>query len=743
LLSVPFFAWLGFLAAVAWWPYPAGIGAPSAASTFIDDRNGIPLAAFVAGDGQWRIALREDQISPHLLNAIVAVEDSRFNAHHGVDWRSAAMAAWEDVRGMKIRRGASTLTMQVQRLRDPKPRTFFNKFEQAVRAAQIEKRLSKKQILVEYVNRAPFGGNLVGAGAASWRYFGRPCAQLSLGEAALLAGLPQSPNRLRPDRHPKQAVERRNHVLDRMLALSMIDQRQHDEASAEPLGASWRPLPQDRSATTPTADGAMPTLAWLAGGHRGAALQTTLDAPSLRQTAQAAAEHLAKLESSGVSAAAVVVLDTQTSQCLAAVSLSKSNDGVDLTRRPRSTGSTLKPFIYAAAFEAGIISPDSVLEDSPVAWAGYEPADYDHKFRGSITAAEALAESRNIPAMLVLAKVGVEPAVGVMEAAGLKTLARSPQRYGLSLAIGGAEATPMEIAQAYAMLGRGGAAREVEFCQNDGLNSASAAPVPSPLYSGERVGVRGHFGELRKSTQDPSPQPSPLSTGERELEGIRSQQSLSSALIPSACWQTLTALSGVDRTAAICPAAAKLSAAWKTGTSNGHRDAWCAAVTRRRTVIVWLGNAGGQASPALVGAEAAAPLALRLIATLDPGPADAWPIAPSHPDEKQADHRLAITSLALVSPTQGQQFVLDPDSPRDNQRVLLKASLHVSKPGSGGESRTLWWFVDNEPIGVGDSSSQLWWPPTPGSHEVRVIDAHGHAAVARVSVRGGEGRSEK
>ncbi|HWE06716.1 MAG TPA: transglycosylase domain-containing protein, partial [Rhizomicrobium sp.] len=640
LALIPIFICLTFLTAVAWWPYPAGVDAYPASSSFVEDRNAVPLAALVAHDGQWRLPLRDEQINPHLLDAIVAVEDSRFYAHAGVDWRSAAMAAWEDVRGLRIRRGASTLTMQVQRLRDPKPRTFFNKFEQAVRAAQVEKAAGKRQILVEYVNRAPFGGNLVGAGAASWRYFGRPCSQLSLGEAALLAGLPQSPNRLRPDRYPQRAMYRRNHVLDRMFALGMIDQKQHDEACREAVAATWRALPQDRDNPAPTAEGAMPTLAWLAARYAGATQHTTIDSGVQRQAAQAAGEHLARLESSGVTAAAVVVLDTQSAECLAAVSLSRGTENVDLTRRPRSTGSTLKPFIYASAFESGLFTPETMLQDSPTAWAGYEPADYDHKFRGTLSAAEALAESRNIPAMLVLAKVGVEPAVGLMEAAGLKTLARSPGRYGLSLAIGGAEASAMELAQAYAMLGRGGVGREVRFAISREPGMTLVSNVGRALPAIDSLG--GQCPPYVKSASVGSALADALRGAHAPQERVRQGGPYEALHAPrcltsSACWQTLTALSGADRTAAICPAAARLHVAWKTGTSNGHRDAWCAAVTRHRTVIVWLGNADGRASSALVGAEAAAPLALRLIASLESAPSEPWPTVIAKPEQKQPD----------------------------------------------------------------------------------------------------------
>jgi penicillin-binding protein 1C len=769
---------------VAWWTYPPGVDQPGPAATFLEDRDGVPLAALVAADGQWRVPLIHAQISPHLLDAIVAVEDSRFYAHRGVDWKSAAMAAWEDVRGMHVRRGASTITMQLQRLREPRRRSLFGKFEQAVRAEQIEKRAGKQEILDEYVNRAPFGGNLVGAGAASWRYFGRPCAQLSLGEAALLAGIPQSPNRLRPDRFGQAALARRNHVLDRMLATGMIDQRQHDEACGEPVVAAWHRLPQERE-NFASADGAMPALVRLATGHAGTTMRTTIDAAVQHQAELAAADQLRRLESSGVSAGAIVVLDTQTSQCLAAVSLGRDAEALDLTRRARSTGSALKPFIYAAAFEAGVCSPATVLEDSPAAWAGYMPADYDRQFRGSMTAAEALAQSRNIPAMLVLAKVGVEPATGVMDAAGLRTLARSPGRYGLSLAIGGAEASPMELAQAYAMLGRGGTAREVTMIlpqRSDSIERVaeieppghstissgtgatqqdSAVLTPSPRTPGEgrgegsrrfgsaerpRVGARN----VRQSRTYVMPLTLTLSrrTGRGDqTDGAPSVRTdnPTRCLTAAACWQTLGAISAAERTADVCPEAARFHVAWKTGTSSGHRDAWCAAVTRRHTVVVWMGNAGGQGSAALVGAEAAAPLALRLIASLgagDPDPSP-WPVIPEPAPARFPSHRVMDRAprpfpggtLTLVSPVSGQQFLVDPAVPPDRQRVLLKALVKNDHPGSGADSRTLWWFVDNQPVGTADPAAQLWWPPTPGAHEVRVVDAQGHAATAQIVVK--------
>lgn len=702
-----------FHAAVRFSPYPAGISDPPPASTLLLDRSGAPLVALAARDGNWHTPLTESQISPHLMQAIVAVEDARFYQHGGVDWKSASGAAWENLRYAAVRRGASTITMQLQHLRDPRPRTFWNKFEQSVRADQIERRSSKRRILVEYVNRAPFGGNLVGAGAASLRYFGHPCRDLSLGEAALLAGLPQSPARFRPDRFPRRAAKRRNHVLDRMLSRGFITQRERDEAVAEPVGAAWRDLPQDRGPGVPPADGAMPALQNLADQFSGRTVRTTLDAAVQRTADRIAEETLAQLRESGVSAAAVVVLDTPHSQCLALVSTTSGGAGVggasiDLTCAPRSTGSVLKPFIYAAAFDDGICAPTTIVDDSPAAWPGYMPSDYDRQFRGSLTAADALAESRNIPAMVLLSRVGVERAANIMDSAGLAGIGADPQRYGLSLAIGGADATPRQVATAYASLARGGICAEASLVLTPGLSTTRTSTPGSSRLDSHGAESSPPFG--------------------RALKGEAAR-----FLPANACWEALSSLSDPDRTARICREAARTNAAWKTGTSSGHRDAWCAAVTRRFTIVVWVGNAAGQSSPALVGSEAAAPAALRLISLLDSGQSEPWPRVEIH-QRRSGDvpahlPPAAQPALTLISPLSGQQFIIDTDAPGERQRVLLHAA---SSPAAG--ERPLWWFVDGLPLAAAAQPDRIWWQPSPGSHEVRVADSDGHNAAVTVHV---------
>ncbi len=706
-------AWAAFWIAVYCWPYPRGLEIPPAAGTFLEDRHGVPLAAFVANDDQWQLPLAADEVSPHLVHAVIAAEDRRFYDHTGVDWQAVAAAALQDVRACRIVRGASTLTMQLERLRDPQPRSWAGKLLQAVRACQIERgaagagRLTKDAILLEYLNRAPFGGNLIGAGAASWRYFGKPCRELSLGQAALLAGLPQSPNRFRPDRFPDRAAARRDFVLDRMVACGFITPAQSAEARREPLDAAWRPLPQTRTPVgpgQPAADGALPTLAWLGQLRAGAITRLTLDTRLQQQACTAARDQLRALAPSGITSAAVVILDTPTAEVRAAVSLGDDTPDLDLTRSPRSSGSTLKPFIYAVAFDSGEITPASILDDSPHAWAGYVPSNFDRDFMGPLSAAEALADSRNIPAMVVLARTGLPRAVGLMNAAGLRSIADGgdPARYGLSLAIGGADVTPLELAEAYATLARGGIHRPATFLPpaHDTRSATAADGAESETLEDER------------------------------------------RVLPAwACWQTLHALALDARTARLCPDAVRTHVAWKTGTSSGLRDAWCAAVTPAHTVVVWVGRAqGGPGASALTGTEAAAPLALNLIASLDaphsPGEAAPdWPRKPApinppppppSPPPRPPPRRPPSSPPPHASPSSPPPpAAKSSSSPRSIPTASGSPCNPPAAPAPAGGS-----WTTRPP-----APAQAWWSPTPGTHEIRVVDAAGHAAAVTIRVR--------
>jgi len=678
--GLPAAAVVFFHAAVCVLPYPRRLDSPPPRAVWFEERSGADLAAFVSSDQQWRLPVSLDRISPYLVKAVVAVEDHRFYQHGGVDWRAAIAAAVHNAAAMAPRRGASTITMQVQRLRDGGPRTLSYKLLQAVRAVQLERRMTKDEILLEYLNRAPFGGNLVGAEAASRWYFNRPCSQLSLAQAALLAGLPQSPNRLRPDRHPAAARARRDLVLQRMLQTGAISPEEYRQAMAEPVLAAWRRPPQTCDSGGSCADGALPTLLHLASRADRPVMRTTIDAGVQRMVYLAARRHLQSLATGEPCSAAVVVLDTPSACCLAAASVGDAGLAVDLTRRPRSTGSALKPFIYAAGFAAGIAGPSTLIDDSPVAWPDHAPVNFDHAFRGAMSAADALSQSRNIPAMALLARLGAVRAVGVLQSSGVVTPARAPERYGLSLAIGGAEATALELAEAYATLARGGVHLPVTF-------------------------VAGGKPEGRRVFPEP------------------------------VCRQILKILS--DRT---YTGATSTGAAWKTGTSSGRRDAWCAAVTAQYTVVVWIGNLRGRGDRLLVGQDAAAPLALSIIAALAGGHAEAV-VQYAGPSEA-APARLRRgpghgQPIAIVSPADGAQIIIDPDLPTAVQRVALRAlpAPDAAADRRGDSPPLLWWFVGGRLVGAASADMPVMWSPAPGRHEVRVVDASGRAGTVRISVR--------
>ncbi len=666
LLSALFLSTLSFFLVVKFWTYP--VYTHPQASLWIEDHKGKPLAAFVSDTNEWYFPLKEAEISPYLFKAIVAVEDHRFYQHNGVDWIGVSAALWQDIQAMKIIRGASTLTMQIEHLRHPKPRIFSSKLMEAIRAYQLERKMNKNEILTEYLNRCPMGGNLIGVGSASWRYFGISCQNLSLSQAALLAGLPQSPNRYRPDRFEKLALKRRNHVLFRMLTEKMISQEEYDRALHERVQASWHSLPQENK------PGFLPVLLTLKEQFQKGRLKTTLDKDLQEQLTQVAQKELEKLQSSQINALSIVLLNTQNSECLASISLCREKNSLDLSQRYYSTGSTLKPFIYAAAFEAGICTPSTILKDIPISWEGYTPNNFDHAFRGSLSAAEALAQSRNIPAMILLSKIGVARVVGILQSLGFKRLEQFPDRYGLSLAIGGAEASPLELAEAFATLGRGGIHLPVTY-------------IP--------------FGSSNPETQQ-------------------------NVLPSKACWQVLHSLSDPKRTYPICPEAIQFNPAWKTGTSSAHKDAWCVALTPEYTLVIWLGNFLGRGSHELVGQTLAAPLALKLLSGLKPK-SETWPQVANDASAKSIETEKDISRLTISSISPDQKFFLEESASQKNQKLPLQST-------GGVPHSWRWWFVDGLLIGKSRPEEALFWIPQPGLHEIYVTDETGASAKVNIVI---------
>ncbi len=535
----------------------------------MQDRSGRLLYAFLNADAQWCFARDLSEISPRLIAATIAVEDQRFRRHCGVDWLALARAAWQNLRHRRIVSGASTLTMQVVKRGGNPTRSLGGKAWQAVEAVRLELRTSKDDILAAYLNGAPYGLNLAGCEAAARRYFGKPAAELSLAEAALIAGLPKSPTGYAPTVHPERALRRRNYVLQRMRDERMISEAEYARALREPLGARWHAFP----ALAPhLAMQLRPDIS-----ARGK-VRTTLAADVQQAVERIVAEAVAA-ERGQIGNAAAVVVDADNAEVLARVGSASFADTsqcgqIDFCRARRSPGSALKPFTYALAIERGCLYAGETLLDSALDYGLYDPENFDRRYRGLVSASDALRHSLNIPAVTVLERVGYGEAHSFLRGIGLTTLDRPPEHYSLGLTLGNCEVRLEELAAAYCMLARLGEWRPLRIVQEQTVGD-------------RRVLSRGTCLKLYAMLAQPLP-------GDGHGE-----EAVPLHAAPPVCW--------------------------KTGTSTGRRDAWAFVFNRHYGVGVWMGNADGRGSDKLVGAQSALPLAARLFRSLPPKTAPAWP----------------------------------------------------------------------------------------------------------------------
>lgn len=540
-----------------WRALPAPLFSPPYA-TVLEDRHGRLLGARIASDGQWRFP-PGPAVPPKFRAALLAFEDRRFAWHPGVDPLALIRAASQNLSAGHIVSGGSTITMQVIRLaRGNPPRTYVEKLREMLLALRLEWRHDKATILGLHATHAPFGGNVVGLEAATWRYFGRRPATLTWAEAATLAVLPNSPALIHPGRSRDRLRARRDALLKQLHASGALDSTALRLALLEPLPGRPRPLPQLAPHLLDTLHAAQPQTS---------RLRTTLDAGLQRTVAALAKEHGARLAARAIHNLAVLVIDNRDMSVRAYVGNrlydpgSEQGDAIDLVRRPRSTGSILKPFLYAAMLQAGELLPDTLVGDVPTRYDGYMPENYDHDYRGAVPARLALARSLNVPAVRMLRLHGVDRFQSELQQLGMTTLHRRAEDYGLTLILGGAEGTLWDLAGLYANLARLAAG-----------HTRLAAPR---VVAGEPLQER----------------PSPIGSG--------------------AAWLTLQALLEVNRPGDERHWRRFVDArpiAWKTGTSYGLRDGWAIGVTPRWTVAVWAGNANGEGRPGLTGTAAAAPL---------------------------------------------------------------------------------------------------------------------------------------
>ena len=544
-------------------------------STVVTDRNEELLGARIASDGQWRFPPRETT-PEKIKQCLITFEDKHFYHHWGVNPLSIGRAIYQNTRHKRIVSGGSTLTMQTIRLARNESRTFGEKVIEMIWATRLEFRASKEEILSMYVSHAPFGGNVVGLDAAAWRYFGHSAEDLSWAESAMLAVLPNAPAMIHLSKGRQMLLSKRNRLLKQLLEKKIIDSSTYELAVTEPLPDEPHPLPQ----TAPH------LVSRFYKERNGQYTRSTIDRGIQTHIEDLAERWSNEFNRSDIRNLAILVIDIPANQVAAYcgnVHFDRKQGGnqVDVIQAPRSTGSILKPFLYYAMLQEGSLLPDMLLPDIPININGYTPQNFSMQYEGAVPASEALARSLNIPAVTMLQKYGVPKFHNFLQQTGFRTITRPSSHYGLSLILGGAEATLWDVTNAYAQMGR------------------ALTPNLSPELTKEK-----EAGIIIKEEENKTVQ----------HEYIWDK---------GAVWQTFNALKEVNRPEEIdwksIPSMQTI--AWKTGTSYGFRDAWAVGVTPRYAVGVWVGNATGEGKPGLVGAQTAGPVLFDIFSYL---PASPW-----------------------------------------------------------------------------------------------------------------------
>lgn len=730
-------------------------------ATVVTDRNGELLGARIAADGQWRFPAA-DTVAGKFATCLVTFEDRYFHYHWGVNPWAMGRAVVQNVRAGRVVSGGSTLTMQTVRLARRKKRTVGEKLIEIILATRLEFRYSKSQILSLYASHAPFGGNVVGIGAAAWRYFGHPPEQLSWAEAATLAVLPNAPASVHLAKNRDTLLAKRNRLLRQLRRRGIIDEGDYELALSEALPSGPLPLPQI----------APHLVSFFHQVQPGQQTVSSID-KNLQLQAEATLERWhAEFNRSHIRHLAALVIDVHTGQTLAYCGnvhfqAHASGNQVNIIRSPRSTGSILKPFLYCAALQEGEILPHTLLPDIPMNINGFTPQNFNLRFDGAVPASQAVARSLNVPSVALLRQYSVPKFYNFLKKAGLTTLSKPSSHYGLSLILGGAEATLWDVTSLYTDMAR---------CLN------GQARQPCSLLAGGEANGGAH---------------------------------LPAVFQPGAVWQTFEAIKEVNRPEEIdwryIPS--MQAVAWKTGTSFGFRDAWAVGVTPRHAIGVWVGNASGEGKAGLVGGRTAGPVLFDLFNLL---PASPWFEPPSgefieaevcrlsghlkgrycddtqpallcpaglrtdacpyhRPIHLSADERFRLYAHCAGSQATIQKnwFVLPPawewfyktrhpgyqslppfragcsgDSEMPMQFIYPQGNTRVSLPrqldGTRGEitfelahshsDATVFWHLDGTYLTLTRDFHKLTTPLPPGTHLVTVVDGEGHTLSVRVEV---------
>lgn len=735
-------------------------------STVVEYRDGTPAHVFLSPDDKWRLQVDLDAVDPKLLEALVALEDKRFWDHDGVDPLAIGRAAWSNLSSGHRVSGGSTITMQLARLLEPRPRTIPSKLLDMFRAAQLDLRLAKREILAEYLSRTPYGDNVEGVESAAWAYFGHGARHLSAVEIATLLAVPQGPQRFKPRANNAALRTRRDAIVRKLIEAEVFTGPDAIAALAEvsdPYNAppdQLRPMPREARHAAIELRAKYPER-----DHIRSTLERGAQALVEREIALRTPELHRKLIFGG----SIVVVDHQTREVVALAGNLDFDDAshggqIAMFDRPRSPGSTLKPLLYALAIDRGIALPGYLVADVPNQYGTYRPRNFDNDFAGLVTLEEALGKSLNLPFVDLLARLGVDPFLGELARMNIAGADAIPGTYGLSMIVGGIELTPLEVAGLYATLAE-----------------------------------NGSYAPLRLTTDELPVESTPI-------------------FAPGAAYLTRQALSKKDRPD--FPRRRDISNLppdihWKTGTSFGFRDAWAVGSGARYTAVVWTGNVDNKPSAELVGSEAAGPLLFDVLEGLsdrtrrglETPPAalteievcaysghvasDACPsrikapalihAVPTTPCPYHHTVEIDRASGLAVTPScrkpghdyEEKSFVMLPSSVTswlaDRHRTIPEAPVYedgcagetgsapvMMLPGEGQvitlipgmsarqqavplaattRAGTLSWFVDGALIAAGPSSERQYWTPTPGRHAIVVADAAGRKARRVVEVR--------
>ncbi len=660
--------------------YPPPLDNARTVSTEVLDADGQLLRAFATPEGRWRLKTTAKDVDAQFVRMLVAYEDQRFWEHHGIDPWALMRAAWQFASHGRIVSGASTLSMQVARLIEPREgRSFAAKFRQLARAIQLERRLSKAEILDLYLTHAPYGGNLEGIRAASLAYFGKEPRRLSVSEAALLVALPQLPEKRRPDRQLKAAESARQRVLTRMAVSAAIGEGEAERAAAVAIPNRRLQLPAFAAHVAESA---------LRRAPKAIRHLTTLRRPiqkALESVAKSAAAKLGPKVS-----IAMVMADARTGAIVGELGSADYFDAsrsgwIDMTRVSRSPGSTLKPFIYGLAFEEGLVSQETIIEDRPADFFGYRPRNFDMTYQGDVSIRQALQLSLNVPAVRLLDTVGPSRMMMRFRRADVRPVLPPNEAPGLAIGLGGLGINLKDLVQLYTALANRG----------------------KPMRLGDGIGDQ---------------------PGQIEGEPL---------LDPVATWQIADILSGV-----LPPAGAvQRGIAYKTGTSYGYRDAWSVGFDGRYVLGVWVGRPDNGAVPGLTGYGTAAPILFEgfaksgvAITPLPRAPVGAVRMAQAELPISQ--RRFSLTSNGLVSATVREaapRIVYPPEGARVELGVDtagMPMPLILKLQGGRAPFR---WLANGKPLPEPSRRRvNQWVPDGTGYSTLTVIDAAGRAASVRI-----------